>query len=87
MTKLCLTMNGRYARSPQARGQAVRTRVDVASSGPRTRLATGEDVLIYVERAWVDYWSGLVSLKKKIGHRVLKRQMEHLLQEHGICGR
>ncbi len=51
-----------------------------------TRLDTGEDILIYVERAWVDYWSGLVSLKKKIGHKVLRSRMEHLLQDHGICG-
>jgi hypothetical protein len=52
-----------------------------------TRLESGEDVLIYLERAWVDYWSGLASLKKRIGRKVLTRQMEHLLQDHGICGR
>lgn len=51
-----------------------------------TRLASGEDILIYVERAWVDYWSGFASLSKKIGHRVLVQQMEHLLEDHGICG-
>lgn len=51
-----------------------------------TRLQSGEDILIYLERAWVDYWSGLASLKKKIGRKVLTKQMEHLLQDHGICG-
>jgi hypothetical protein len=52
-----------------------------------TRLASGDEVLIYIERAWVDYWSGFASLSKKIGHRVMEQQMEHLLEEHGICGR
>ena len=52
-----------------------------------TRLKSGEDILIYVERAWVDYWSGFASLSKKIGHKVMKQQMEHLLEDHGICGR
>ena len=51
-----------------------------------TGLASGEDILIYIERAWVDYWSGFASLSKKIGHRVMKQQMEHLLEDHGICG-
>lgn len=50
-------------------------------------IDTGEDVLIYIERAWVDYWSGMVSLKKKVGRKVLRNQMEHLLEDHGICGR
>ena len=50
------------------------------------RLASGQNVLVYVERAWVDYWSGLASLSKKIGRKVMLRQMEHLLKEHGICG-
>jgi hypothetical protein len=52
-----------------------------------TRLKSGEDILIYVERAWVDYWSGFASLSKKIGHKVMKQQMEHLLEDHAICGR
>jgi len=43
-------------------------------------------ILIFVERAWVDYWSGFASLSKKIGHKVMKQQMEHLLKNHGICG-
>ena len=51
-----------------------------------TRLDSGEDLLIYVERAWVDYWTGLASIKRKIGRKVLTRQMEHLLEDHGICG-
>jgi hypothetical protein len=50
------------------------------------RLNSGEDILIYIERAWVDYWSGFASLSKKIGHKVMKQQMEHLLEDHGICG-
>jgi hypothetical protein len=29
-----------------------------------TRLDAGEDLLIYVERAWVDYWTGLASIKR-----------------------
>ena len=52
-----------------------------------TRIDTGQDILIYIERAWVDYWTGMASLKKKIGRKVLTTQMEHLLEEHGICGR
>jgi hypothetical protein len=51
-----------------------------------TRLASGEHVLIFTERAWVDHWSGFASLAKKIGHKVMKRKMEHLLENHGICG-
>jgi hypothetical protein len=51
-----------------------------------TRLDSGEDLLIYVERAWVDYWTGLASIKRKIGRKVLTKQMEHLLEDHGICG-
>ena len=51
-----------------------------------TRLDSGEHILIFIERAWVDYWSGFVSLSKKIGHKVMKKQMEHLLEDHGICG-
>jgi len=50
------------------------------------RLESGEDILIYIERAWVDYWSGFASLSKKIGHKVMMKQMEHLLEDHGICG-
>ena len=52
-----------------------------------TRLDSGKDIMIYIERAWVDYWSGFASLSKKIGHKVMTQQMEHLLQDHGICGR
>lgn len=52
-----------------------------------TRLDSGDDILIYVERAWVDYWSGLASLRKKVGRKVMQTQMEHLLEDHGICGR
>ncbi len=51
-----------------------------------TRLDSGDDILIYVERAWVDYWSGLASLRKKVGRKVMQMQMEHLLEDHGICG-
>jgi hypothetical protein len=51
-----------------------------------TRLQSGEHILIYLERAGVDYWRGLASLKKKIGRKVMAKQMEHLLQDHGICG-
>ncbi len=51
-----------------------------------TRVDSGNDILIYIERAWVDYWSGFASLKKKIGHKVMQQQMEHLLEDHGICG-
>lgn len=43
-------------------------------------------ILIFVERAWVDYWSGFASLSKKIGHKVIKQQMEHLLENYAICG-
>jgi len=50
------------------------------------RLESGEHILVYIERAWVDYWSGFVSLSKRIGHKVMKKQMEHLLEDHGICG-
>jgi hypothetical protein len=52
-----------------------------------TRLDSGNDMLIYVERAWVDYWSGFASISKKIGRKVMTQQMEHLLENHGICGR
>ena len=51
-----------------------------------TRVESGKYILIFVERAWVDYWSGFASLSKKIGHKVMKQQMEHLLKNHGICG-
>jgi hypothetical protein len=51
-----------------------------------TRLDSGNDILIYIERAWVDYWSGLASLRKKVGRKVMQTQMEHLLEDHGICG-
>jgi len=51
------------------------------------RLESGEHILIYIERAWVDYWSGFVSLSKRIGRKVMKKQMEHLLEDHGICGK
>jgi len=51
-----------------------------------TGLESGDNILIYIERAWVDYWSGFASLSKKIGHKVMKQQMEHLLEDHGICG-
>ena len=51
-----------------------------------TRLESGKHILIFVERAWVDYWSGFASLSKKIGHKVMNQQMEHLLENHAICG-
>jgi hypothetical protein len=40
-----------------------------------------------VERAWVDYWSGFASLHKKMGRKFLRKQMEHLLEDTGICGK
>ncbi len=51
-----------------------------------TRTDAGQDVLIYVERAWVDYWTGLAAIKRKIGRKILAKQMEHLLEDRGICG-
>lgn len=51
-----------------------------------TRLDSGKDILIYVERAWVDYWSSFASLSKKVGRKVMTQQMEHFLDDHGICG-
>ncbi|MBW2208519.1 MAG: hypothetical protein JRG79_16555 [Deltaproteobacteria bacterium] len=51
------------------------------------QLESGEYILVYIERAWVDYWSGFVSLSKRIGRKVMKKQMEHLLEDHGICGK
>ena len=50
------------------------------------RLASSEHILIFLERAWVDHWSSFASLAKKIGHKVMKQKMEHLLENHGICG-
>jgi hypothetical protein len=50
------------------------------------RLESGEHILIFIERAWVDYWSDFASLSKAIGHKVMTKQMEHLLEDHGICG-
>jgi hypothetical protein len=52
-----------------------------------TQLESGDQLLIYVERAWVDYWSGFASLSRKIGQKMLLKQMEHLLEDHGICGK
>ena len=51
-----------------------------------TRLASGEHILVFVERAWVDHWSSFASLARKIGRKVMKQKMEHLLENHGICG-
>jgi hypothetical protein len=51
------------------------------------RIKSGEYILIFIERAWVDYWSDFASLSKAIGHKVMKKQMEHLLEDHGICGK
>jgi hypothetical protein len=51
-----------------------------------TRLDSGNNIMIYVERAWVDYWSGFASISKKIGRKLMRQQMEHLLEDHGICG-
>ena len=50
------------------------------------RLESGKHILIFVGRVWVDYWSGFAALSKKSGHKVMKQQMEHLLENHGICG-
>jgi len=52
-----------------------------------TRLDSGNDILIYVERPWVDYWSGFATLGKKIGHKVVEKQMEHLLEDRGMGGK
>ena len=51
-----------------------------------TRLASGEHILVFVERAWVDHWSSFASLARKIGRKVMKQKMEHLQENHGICG-
>lgn len=49
-------------------------------------LDSGARLLLYMERAWVDYWSGFVGVKKRLGSKVMTRQMEHLLVDRGICG-
>lgn len=51
-----------------------------------TRVESGENILLYIERIWVDHWSGFAKLAKKIGHKILRTQMEHLLENHGVCG-
>jgi hypothetical protein len=28
----------------------------------------------------------MASLRKKVGRKVMQTQMEHLLEDHGICG-
>jgi hypothetical protein len=54
--------------------------------GAVIQLDSGKNLLVYIGRAWVDYWSGFAALSKKIGHKAMKQQTEHLLEDHGICG-
>lgn len=49
-------------------------------------IESGERVLVYQERAWVDFWSGFAKVKRRMGRKVLTSQMEHLLSDRGICG-
>jgi hypothetical protein len=35
---------------------------------------------------WVDFWSGAPSLKHAVGTKLMAKQLQHLVEERGICG-
>ena len=48
-----------------------------------------EEGLLLVSAAhfWVDFWSGSAKLKHSMGTRMLAKQLRHLVQDKGICGK
>jgi hypothetical protein len=42
-------------------------------------------LFFYVNRFWVDYWSGLVSLKRAVGKQIMAGRMKTRLENLGIC--
>lgn len=42
-------------------------------------------LFFYVNRFWVDYWSGPVSLKRAVGKQIMASKMKKRLEKLGIC--
>jgi hypothetical protein len=42
-------------------------------------------LFFYVNRFWVDYWSGLVSLKRAVGKQIMAGRMKKRVEDLGIC--
>ena len=40
----------------------------------------------YVHRVWVDRWNGFAAIKRAAGREMIRRQIENLVVEAGICG-
>ena len=40
----------------------------------------------YVHRVWVDRWNGFAAIKREAGREMIRRQIENLVVEAGICG-
>ena len=43
------------------------------------------NLFFYVNRFWVDYWNGLVSVRRAIGKQVMAGRMKKRLERLGIC--
>ena len=39
-----------------------------------------------VRRVWVDRWSGMSSVKRKLGHRLIAGQLREEIEAGGLCG-
>ena len=43
------------------------------------------DLFFYVNRFWVDEWSGMPSLKHKLGQKMMGGEMRNRIERHEIC--
>ncbi len=43
-------------------------------------------LLVTAAHFWVDFWSGSAKMKHSMGTKVLAKQMQHLVEDKGICG-
>ena len=43
-------------------------------------------LLVTAAHFWVDFWSGSAKMKHSMGTKMLAKQMQHLVEDKGICG-
>jgi len=47
-------------------------------------VAEGQ-LFVFTHRVWVDHWSGLSSLKRSVGHKLIKKLVAGTVHQLGIC--
>jgi hypothetical protein len=58
---------------------------DAGFSITGTVKAQEGSLFFFVRRIWVDRWSGMASIKRKLGHKLIAGSLRDLIEEHEIC--